>query len=191
MKPEAVIKGDTMKTTVLTLLIGLMLTVGCSVATAGPFEDASAAYERAEYATALRLFRPLAEQGNAEAQLQIGEMYQQGGRLFYSPPSGEEVAQDDAEAAKWFRRAADQGHPAAQYSLGRIYEFGAGVPKNLAEAVKWYGKAADQGYAGAQYWLGTMYEEGVGVPQNDILAYKWLSLSAGLGKKIETLLPQE
>jgi TPR repeat protein len=237
VRPQAVIKGDTMKTTVLTLLIGLMLAVGGGVATVSywqertaaegqtaaeertaaleaiaaavmrqsvspckepdpavlttgstsPFEDASAAYERAEYATAVRLFRPLAEQGNAEAQLKIADMYQQGGRLFYSPPCGEEVAKDDAEAAKWFRRAAEQGHPAAQFALGKMYEFGAGVPKDLTEAVKLYGKAADQGYAAAQAWLGTTYEAGIGVPQNDILAYKWLSLSnlsmAGLGKK--------
>jgi TPR repeat protein len=119
-----------MKTTVVTLLIGLMLTVGGGVATAGPFEDASAAYERREYATALRLFRSLAEQGNAEAKYKIGEMYEEGGRVFHSPANGEEVARDLAEAAKWYRRAADQGHREAQYSLGKMYEYTKGGPKS-------------------------------------------------------------
>jgi uncharacterized protein len=88
-----------MKTTVLTLFIGLMLAVGGGVATAGPDEDGSAAYGRGDYATALRLFRPLADQGSTQAQYKIGLMYY----------SGEGVAQDLAEATKWYRRAADPG----------------------------------------------------------------------------------
>jgi uncharacterized protein len=99
-----------MKTTGLTLLIGLMLTVGGGVATAGPYEDGSAAYERSDYAIALRLFRPLADQGSVQAQYKIGLMY-------YSSVG---VAQDLAEAAKWFRKAAEQGYSGAQHYLGMM-----------------------------------------------------------------------
>ena len=87
-----------MKTTVLALLVGVMLAIGGSVATAGPFEDASAAYERGDYATAVRLLKQLADQGHASAQLYLGRMYE----------FGWGVPQDAAEAAKWYRKAADQ-----------------------------------------------------------------------------------
>jgi hypothetical protein len=62
---------------------------------AGPFEDATAAYDRADYATALRLYRPLADRGNARAQILIGLMYDE----------GKGVRQDYAKAASWYRKA--------------------------------------------------------------------------------------
>jgi len=80
-----VIKGDTNENNRRNSVDGLMLTVGGGVATAGPFEDASAAYERGEYATALRLLRPLAEQGDAKAQYKIGLMCEEGGDCSIAP----------------------------------------------------------------------------------------------------------
>jgi predicted aspartyl protease len=62
-----------------TLLIGMMLTVGANVARAGPLEDSFAASKRGDFATAVRLLRSLAEQGNAEAQFNLGNMYSVGG----------------------------------------------------------------------------------------------------------------
>ena len=94
-----------------------------------------AAYERGDYATALKEFRPLAEQDHAGAQFNLGVMYDNG----YGVP------ENDAEAAKWHRKAAEQGDVMAQYSLGGMYFRGEGVSQNYAEAVKWYSKAADQG----------------------------------------------
>ena len=87
-------------------------------AVAGPFEDAQAAHGRKDYATALRFWRPLAEQGNAEAQYALGFMY----------ADGQGVPQNHAEAAKWWRLAADQGNTFAQYNLGTLYDNGHGVP---------------------------------------------------------------
>ena len=135
------------------VILALMLTGG---AAAGPLEDAVAAYKRGDYATALRLWRPLAEQGNAQAQYNIGIMYE----------SGKGVPQDYAEAVKWFRLAAEQGDADAQYNLGVMYGKGQGVPQDYAEAVKWFRLAADQGDADAQYNLGVMYGKGQGVPQD-------------------------
>jgi len=97
-------------------------------AVAGPFEDAQAAHSRRDYATALRLWRPLADQGNAEAQYALGFMYD----------GGQGVPKNYARAAKWWRLAADQGHTFAQYNLGTLYDNGNGVPQNKAEALKWY-----------------------------------------------------
>jgi TPR repeat protein len=88
----------------------LLLSFAAPVA-AGPLEDATAADDRGDYATALRLLRELAEQGNARAQFKLGGMYD----------DGRGVAQNDAEALKWYRLAADQGYGNAQYNLALMY----------------------------------------------------------------------
>ena len=123
--------------------IVVSLSFAASVA-AGPLEDGVAAYGHSDFATALRLLRPLAEQGDATAQTGLGLMYE----------NGQGVPQDYAEAVKWYRKAADQGFAGGQNSLGTAYAEGHGVPQDYAEAVKWYQKAADQGDVGARYNLG-------------------------------------
>ena len=86
---------------------GLLLAVGLAwPAIAGPIEDAVTAYYRQEYATTVRLLKPLADQGDAGAQNTLGIMY----------ANGRGVPKDDAQAVKWFRLAADQGHAGAQDS---------------------------------------------------------------------------
>jgi TPR repeat protein len=72
-------------------------------------EDAGAAYDRGDYETAIREYRPLAEKGEASAQVQLGWLYE----------TGEGVTENDAEAAKWYLKAAEQGHPVAQSALTR------------------------------------------------------------------------
>ncbi len=135
---------------------------------AGPLEDAAAAYQKQDYTTALRLLRPLADQGDADAQFLLGSMYDY----------GRGVPQDYAQAVKWYRLAADRGYASAQGMLGLMYENGRGVPKDDAQAVKWFRLAADQGIAWAQYHLGGMYENGLGVPKDAVEAHKWFNLSA-------------
>ena len=97
-------------------------------------EDAVAAYGRADYATALRLFHPLADQNNASAQNNLGFMYD----------NGRGVPQDYAEAVKWYRLAADQGLAEAQASLGSLYEEGQGVPQDYVLAHMWSNLSAAQ-----------------------------------------------
>jgi uncharacterized protein len=143
-------------------------------ATAGPLEDGVAASNRGDHVTALRLLRPLADQGDAEAQFNLGLMYS----------LGRGVMQDKAEAARWLLKAAEQNHGDAQGSLGFCYDNGEGVPQNYAEAMKWYRKAADRGNADAQYNLGRMYEIGRGVPQDYFQAYIWFNLSAAQNNAI-------
>ena len=150
-------------------LLALVFAVGLAgAAVAGPFEDGEAAYDKGDYATALRLWRPLADQGAANAQTNLGFMYR----------NGQGVPQDYAQAVAWYRKAADQGDADAQYNLGVMYDNGRGVPQDYAQAVSWYRKAADQGNANAQNNLGLMYENGKGVPQDYIQAHMWSNLAA-------------
>ena len=123
-----------------------------SRALAGDLEDGIAAYTRQDYARALALLAPLAEQGVARAQTMLGAMY-----LF-----GNGVPHDDAQAMKWTRKPAELGDAKAQFGLGWMYETGQGATQDYAEAVKWYRKAADQGLKEAQGDLGRMYGDSLG-----------------------------
>lgn len=90
------------------------------------------AYDRANYKTALRVWREKAEGGDAEAQVIVGEIYEKG--LGISP--------DYASAAEWYRKAADQGNERALTNLAYLYEQGLGVEQDLAKAINLYRKAA-------------------------------------------------
>jgi len=152
-------------------ILATLAVVGALLFSAGSawsdLEDAGAAYDRGDYETAIREYRPLAEKGEASAQAQLGWMYDE----------GEGVPENDAEAAKWYLKAAEQGNTAAQLNLGRLYQKGEGVPQNYGEALKWFGKAADQGLFNAQYMLGYMYLKGWGVPIDIVQHYKWLKIA--------------
>jgi uncharacterized protein len=111
-----------------------MIAVVAGAAGGGPLDDALAADRRGDYATEFRLLRPLAEQGNAEAQTAVGDMY----------VGGHGVPQDYVEAVKWFRRAAEQGFADAQDSLARMYVQGQGVPKDYVQGHMWFNLAASR-----------------------------------------------
>jgi TPR repeat protein len=91
-------------------------------------QEAATALQRQDYVTAERLYRTLAEQGDASAQHFLGKMYE----------SGEGMRRDPVEAAKWFRLAADQGHTGAQFYLGGMYASGSGVPRDYVQAYMWF-----------------------------------------------------
>jgi TPR repeat protein len=137
----------------------------------GQLRDGQAAYRRGDYATAFRLLRPSAEQGNADAELSLGFMY----------GTGQGVAKDDAEAMNWYRKAADQGNAVAQSNLGFMYEKGDGVAQDYAKAATLYRKAADQGLAIGQSNLGNSYEFGQGVPEDYAEAVIWYRKAAAQG----------
>jgi uncharacterized protein len=96
------------------------------------YEAGVNAFQRADYATALREWRPLAEQGHVGAQYYLG--------LLYDFQKG--VPQDFAVAREWYEKAAAQGHAGAQTNLGGMYEFGHGVQRNDVLAYMWYSIAA-------------------------------------------------
>jgi uncharacterized protein len=147
--------------------VDLAVTVGI----ASPARDANAAeaaYQKGNYETALRIARPLAEQGDARAQIILGRMYAR----------GRGVPLDEAEAGNWFRSAADRGNASAQLTLGNMYAEGRGVPQDYAEAAKWYRAAAEQGDPQAQYNLGLSYAKGEGVSQDNVSAHVWFNIAA-------------
>ncbi len=113
----------------------------------------------------------LAEAGDAEAQTELGDRYE----------DGRGVVQDYAVALSWFRRAADQGHAPGQAALGFMYGTGRGVGRDYAEAVRWYRRAAEQGHAGGQNNLGVMHRDGRGVVQDYGEAVRWFRRAADQG----------
>jgi len=116
-------------------------------------------------------FRVFAEQGDADAQFNLGALY------FY----GKGVSQDYAQAAAWYRKAADQGNADGQFNLGMLYESGKGVPPDYVQAASWYRKAADQGTAYAQFNLGGLYLNGRGVPKDEAQSAYWFRKAADQG----------
>jgi len=116
-------------------LLTLLFTISMSVtAFGGQFEDAVAAYGRDDYATAYRLFKLLAEQGDAKSQFNLALMYD----------DGQGVPKSDAEAVKWYRRAAEQGDASSQLNLGVMYYKGQGVPQDYVLSHMWLNLAASK-----------------------------------------------
>ena len=157
----------------VTVLLSLSVLMPLTLGEAADFQAGLEAYERGDYAVALREWRPLAEQGHPWTQFMLGLMY----------ADGEGVPKDDTEAVKWYRKAAEQGEALAQAKLGLKYDTGEGVPEDDVEAVKWYRKAAEQGNALAQSRMGSMYASGEGVPQDYVEAHAWLNIYAAQGNK--------
>ena len=113
----------------------------------------------------------LAEEGNVEAQMNLGKCY----------AKGEGVERNDEEANKWILKAAEQGNTDAMSEMGNAYLNGWGVPVDYKRAVQWFRKAAEQGNAVAQSNLGVCYEKGAGVPQNRMEAFKLYQKAAEQG----------
>ena len=97
-------------------------------------------------------YRVAAEEGDADAQFNLGLRYE----------LGQEVPQDYAQAAGWYHKAAVQGCADAQHNLGLLYCKGRGVSQDYLQGGSWYRKAADQGCAEAQFKLGLLYYFGRG-----------------------------
>lgn len=169
-------------------------------------------YKRGQFKDAVYWYLKAAQQGNAEAQNNLGNMYF----------AGQGVKQDVEEALKWYiksanqgnlnasnnlgnvykkkntkrllnlsiywyRKAANSGHVDAQFNLGYMYEVGKGVDADNLKAASWYEKAAAQGHPIAQNNLGYMYYKGYGVDQDYTKAIFWYKKSAGLGNKFAQL----
>ena len=112
-----------------------------------------------------------ADQGDAEAQLQLGMRYAE----------GDGVIQNDKEAARWFALAAKQGLAEAQYQYGLALLQGRGVVQDYTAAFSWIEKPAQRGYAKAQYSLGELYRYGTGTAIDKARAYLWFNLAAAQG----------
>jgi TPR repeat protein len=116
-------------------------------------------------------YRQAAEQGDVQAQYNLGLAYANGNGL----------PQDYIEATKWLLMAAEQGHTMAQYGLGVMYRDGQGVEQDYTKAAAWFLKAARQQDAMAQNNLAAMYSAGQGVEQDYTEAVKWFLTAAQQG----------
>jgi uncharacterized protein len=134
------IREASMKLTIKSVLLGLsLLLANGSVTHAQDYGRGFEAVKRGDFATALREWRPLAEQGNAGGQSNLGTLYDK----------GQGVIQDYEEAVKWYRLAAAQGNAVAQSNLGEKYLYGQGVAQDNVYAYAWYTISKINGYAAA------------------------------------------
>lgn len=162
------------------------------------YDDAMLAFENQDYATALNIVLPLAQNNDVEAMTLLGRVYDEGFNkakeafawfkkaaelgnaqaqveLAELYDAGEGVTQDTEQAVKWYEKAAEQGHEEAQLALGLHYLEDL---EDNATAIEYFEKAAAQGNATAQYRLGLLYLGDAGVPTNNLKAWVYFSLAA-------------
>ncbi len=163
----------------------LAATIALALVTAvwgGDAQKGLDAYNSMDYETALAVWQPMAESGDAGSQFGLGMMY----------GNGFGVPMDDALALKWYGLAAEQGHAGAQCNLAVMYQNGWGVPLNEEEAIHYYMLAAEQGVPEAMTALGRHFAMDYSEAYDPVEAYKWFSLAHLLqdmdaGVKRETL----
>lgn len=115
--------------------------------------------------------RQAAEAGDGQAQLLLGQFYQE----------GRGVPKDAREAARWLERAADQGVLTAYERLGRLYADDFELEQDFRAAADWFHRAAAEGSVDALYHLGTLQFEGLGVVRDPVAAFKRFSEAAAKG----------
>jgi len=135
------------------------------------FDKGADAYKAKDYAGALAQWRPLADQGDARAQSNLGSLYL----------NGMGVAPDPATAAHWYGLAAAQGNANAEASLGALYAQGKGVTQDFTAARNWLAKAAAQNQDEAAFNLAVLYDNGQGGPIDKAAAARLYTQSATLG----------
>ncbi|XP_058126856.1 protein sel-1 homolog 1 [Anopheles ziemanni] len=154
-------------------------------------------------------YQLLADKGDVQAQVGLGQLYYQGGRgipldhqralQYFSQAANagnavamaflgkiylegsDNIKADNETAFKFFKKAADLGNPVGQSGLGIMYLHGKGVRKDTLKALKYFAKAADQGWVDGQLQLGNMYYSGIGVQRDFKLAIKYFSLASQSG----------
>lgn len=157
-----------------------------------------------------------AEDGDADACFEMGELYRQGRGVVADPvaalrwfgcaartghagaryaigqlyEAGAGVRQDFERAAEFYRLAGDLGdHAGAQYALGQLHYSGRGVANDYGLAIAWFRRAADGGHAPAQHLLGTLYEHGWGVKRDPVAAYAWYTVALRRADEVRAAHP--
>jgi TPR repeat protein len=114
-----------------------LLSFAVAISSAANFDTGLTAYQKGDYAAALKEWRPLADQGVAAAQFNLGLMYYE----------GQGLPLDFGQAAAWFTKSAEQDYAKAQYNLGAMYGIGKGVKRDYVQAYKWLNLCAAKGDA--------------------------------------------
>lgn len=179
------------------------------------FKAGLAAYGKGDFATALKHWLPLAEEGHPDSQAWVAALHYnaegvpldypaaaawyrkaaEGGNLFAQNNLatmyivGQGVEKNHSEAARWFTKAAERFDPYAIFNLASLYDKGDGVEKNPTKAANYYRSGAELGHVPSQSRLGYMYANGIGVARNRVEAFVWLSLAAqhGIGTALVAL----
>ena len=169
-KPQSVQKDltDSLKTFQTSSQINLLKQEECLLQAQKDYEKGYEYFHNSDYEKALEWFEKAANQGDSQAQYNLGFMY----------IVGYGTTKDYQKSAYYYKKAASQGEAKAQYGLGALYEMGSGVLQDYQRAIGWYEKAANQGLEKAQRHLGSMYEEGKCIEKNLTLALKWYGKAA-------------
>lgn len=126
-----------------------------------------AAYARRDYGRAAVQIVPLAERGNAEAQMMLGFMH----------ATGQGVPQSNDLAAFWYCQAAERGNTTAQHLLGLLYDKGHGVPLDEVQAYKWLNLAtAHAPKANRDYYQRLRDAVASKMTRGQIAAGQWLAM---------------
>ena len=148
---------------------GVAAPANVAVAVANP-----ALAEHADTADRLTTLQSQAEQGKADAQIDLGLAY----------AKGEGVTRNDAAARQWFQRAAVQGVAQAQFLMGSMLERGRGGPRSYEDALNWYQRAAEQSYPPAEAAMGRFYGRGLGVARDLQQRTMWFRRAADHGNTL-------
>ena len=159
--PKAILAG-----LALIAALGAGVTLGLMAPTWIGWDGAVAAYQRGDYATAIRELLSRTKQGNADAQVNRGVNYER----------GEGVPQVYAKDLQWYHKAAEQGDADAQSVLGFMYGEGQGVPQNHVLSHMWLNIAA------SRFPLGEHRD--IAVNNRDIVAKRMTSAQIAEAEKL-------
>ncbi|KAH0568920.1 protein sel-1 homolog 1 [Cotesia glomerata] len=157
----------------------------------------------------IEYYQLLAERGDVQAQVGLGQLHYQGGRgvpldhqraldyFQHAANAGNAVAmaflgkiylegsdivkQDNDTALEYFSKAATHGNPVGQSGLGLMYLYGRGVKRDTTKALQYFSQAAEQGWVDGQLQLGNMYFSGIGVKRDYKMANKYFNLASQSG----------
>ncbi|MDO7711280.1 MAG: SPOR domain-containing protein [Pseudomonadota bacterium] len=150
------------------LVIALLFGLTSLPNLAGDLEVGITAYQQQDYQAALNAWNRGAQQGDADAEYNLGQLYRLGQGVKISYPA----------AQSYYLKAAKKNHPLAQLNLGTMYYSGKLGPDQEENAFSWLQKAAENDNAPAQWMTGIMLFNGQGVSQDSIAAYSWLTLAS-------------
>ncbi len=136
-------------------------------------EDGFQAFTAGNYEQALRLWLPIAEKDNADAQYNLGILYQK----------GLGVEKNLKAAFIWYKRSAANGNTDAMYNLGIMYDKGKVIYRSAKDATKWWKKAAELGNAEAQFNIAVEYFYGRTLGKDIPKALMWWKKSARQGNR--------
>ena len=150
-----------------------LISLFSSIVISAEHEDGFQAFTAGNYEQALRLWLPLAEKDNADAQYNLGVLYMK----------GLGVEKNLKTAFIWFKRASSNDHSDAMFNLGTMYNKGKGIYHSPENADQWWLKAAELGNAAAQYNIAVKYAYGGSLGKDIDEAIKWWKKSALQGNK--------